>query len=254
MPFCSKCGAKVLGAACQFCGKPVESTGAEPAPLFADENASHERDDVVAVDAEGLRTMKARLAELEEAQALEAGRRVEMIPLVSFTTTSQRKIETLPQICPGCGAPVSATVCKYCGRDLAAGLVESGPPAERVTISSVRMGLPDNVAGGLCYMLGPFTGAYFLVTEPYRRNPKVRFHALQSNYLSLSTLAAVFVLPFFGTLLQLLGPGVGSLFAGLWFLLYMAPFVAWMAVMSQAFSGKKLRLPIIGRLAEAQAG
>ena len=121
-------------------------------------------------------------------------------------------------------------------------------------MAALTVALSDNIAGGLCYMLGPFTAGYFLVTEPYSRNPKVRFHALQSMYLSLATLVAIFVLPFVGTILQLLSSELGNFFTALSFSLYMLPFVVWMAVTFRAFSGRRLALPIIGRLAQRQAG
>ncbi|PYQ37482.1 MAG: hypothetical protein DMG99_20935, partial [Acidobacteria bacterium] len=52
--------------------------------------------------------------------------------------------------------------------------------APAVISSPAASGLTPNLAGALAYILGLITGVLFLVLEPYKRDPFVRFHAMQS--------------------------------------------------------------------------
>lgn len=111
-------------------------------------------------------------------------------------------------------------------------------------------GLPGSVAGGLAYVLGPITGLLFM-RGPYARDPFVRFHAWQSVFTVIS-MAVIFcglwilhgmaaaLWPGF-SLLMVVGIPVGVFYAG-----------TWLAMMVQAFRGKKLHGPVIGQQAEKQ--
>ena len=101
------------------------------------------------------------------------------------------------------------------------------------------MGLDENIAGLLCYVVGWLTGIIFLVLE--KENQFVRFHALQSilTFLPLSVIAL------------LLGwiPFVGWVLAGL---VWILTFILWIVLMFKAYRGEKYKLPIVGDIAEKQ--
>lgn len=119
------------------------------------------------------------------------------------------------------------------------------PPAASSPMSS-------NVAGLLCYILGLFTGIFFLVFEPYKNDKFVRFHAFQSIFFSIvciviSSIFSAFVIAmlfsgifFFGTLLARL--------------VQLAIFAAWVFLMYKAYNNEQFKLPVIGDIAAKQAG
>ncbi|RSL29479.1 DUF4870 domain-containing protein [Salibacterium salarium] len=98
-------------------------------------------------------------------------------------------------------------------------------------------GLEENVAGLLCYVFGLITGVIFLVLE--KENRFVRFHALQSIFISATLLVLnVFftVIPVFGWILNLIVAPIG--------------FVLWIILMVKAYQGQWFKLPVLGDLAE----
>jgi uncharacterized membrane protein len=104
-------------------------------------------------------------------------------------------------------------------------------------------GLNDNVAGALCYFGGVVTGIIFLILAPYNQSKTVRFHAFQSIFLSVAWIVLWMVLGIITHgLLFFLSPLVGI--AGL---------VLWLYMMYSTFNNKKVKLPVIGDLAEKQA-
>ena len=114
--------------------------------------------------------------------------------------------------------------------------------------------MQDNVAGGLCYVLGLITGIIFLVLEPYNRNRAIRFHAFQSIFAHVAIIAAMVVLWILGTVIGAVIPMLGALLVGLVSLVvWLGAVVLWIVLMIKTFGGSKLVLPIIGPLAEKQA-
>ncbi|MGA9061238.1 MAG: hypothetical protein WB341_06180 [Terracidiphilus sp.] len=111
-----------------------------------------------------------------------------------------------------------------------------------------QSGLSDNVAGGLAYVTF-IPAIIFLIIEPFNKNSYVRFHSWQSIFLSIVWIAVDIVLhiigrlPFLGPINLILWPVVGLLF-----------FILWLVVMINAFNGKRFKVPLIGDLAEKQAG
>lgn len=100
-------------------------------------------------------------------------------------------------------------------------------------------GLDQNVAGLLCYLAGFITGIIFFILE--KENRFVRFHAMQSIFISV----ALFVLniglsfiPILGLILSLLINPVA--------------FILWIVLMVKAYQGKWFKLPIVGNMAEQQ--
>ncbi len=142
--------------------------------------------------------------------------------------------------CTVCGAqtPDGSTVCPACGR--------SGAPSVR-TVAAAG-GLADNVAGMLAYVT-IIPAIVFLVVEPYNRNRFVRFHAFQSIFFAIAWTALWIALniiahiPFLGWLTILIWPLVG-----------LAGFVIWIVLLLKANQGQMWKLPVIGDMAEQQAG
>lgn len=106
--------------------------------------------------------------------------------------------------------------------------------------AKTSMGLEENVAGLLCYVFGLITGILFLVLEKDSRF--VRFHALQSIFIS----AALVILNIVLTAVPVLGWLIGIL-------LSLLGFVLWIILMVKAYQGQWFKLPVVGEMAEKQA-
>src|SRR5690348_4573505 len=89
----------------------------------------------------------------------------------------------------------------------------------------------------------------FLVLEPYNKKRFIRFHSFQNIFfviawivvsIALSIIAAI---PVFGWLTLLIWPllGLGGL-------------VIWVVLLLKAYQGQMFKLPVIGDMAEKQAG
>ena len=162
--------------------------------------------------------------------------------------------------CSKCGSVVSegAVFCNVCGSSVSAG---SGPgfvppPPQSVPppppVSAAGSGLSSNVAAALSYLVGFITGILFLVMEPYKRDPFVRFHAFQSIFFSIAMFVFQIVwsiamgLMFSFGMLGLLGL-IGTLFG-------LAVFVLWLFLMFKAYNNERFMIPYIGEFALKQAG
>lgn len=107
-------------------------------------------------------------------------------------------------------------------------------------MAKTSMGLEENIAGVLCYILTWITGIVFLILE--KENKFVRFHAWQSiaTFLPLTILAWIFgMIPFIGWAISTL----------IWILMV----ILWLVLMFKAYQGEKYKLPIAGDFAEARA-
>jgi uncharacterized membrane protein len=169
--------------------------------------------------------------------------------------------------CPNCGAEASGRFCQKCGASLAAAPGPNPmppPPPPGMNPSDVHplpppagapsLGMTDNMAGALCYLFGFITGILFLVLAPYNQDRNIRFHAFQSIFLSiawviLSIVISIVVLafsfiPFLGLFVAWvlrLSIGLGGLFT-------------WLYLMFKTYNGEKIVLPVVGPMAEKQAG
>lgn len=139
--------------------------------------------------------------------------------------------------CPKCGAQIAEGAgCPRCAG--------SPAPAAPVTIG----GLDDNVAGALAYVT-IIPAIVFLVLEPFNRKRFVRFHSFQCLFFWVAcmviwfALRIVFQIPFFGWLTALLWPVVD-----------LAIFIVWLVLVLKAYQGQMFKLPVIGDIAEKQAG
>jgi uncharacterized membrane protein len=108
--------------------------------------------------------------------------------------------------------------------------------------------LSDNAAGGLSYIT-IIPAIVFLIVEPYKKSSFVRFHAWQSIFF----LVAWAVIDILVGLVQNLVPSTVFLTFTVLQLVGLALFVVWIYVFVSAFGGKRIKLPILGDLAEKQA-
>lgn len=107
------------------------------------------------------------------------------------------------------------------------------------TPSASSTGLNSNLAAALAYLFGCLSGVVFLIVE--RKDPYVRFHAMQSTLTFLGVLVMALIL---GSL-----PLVGGLLNVLFSL---AVALMWLVLMFKAFTGQRFKLPYVGEMAERQ--
>ncbi len=113
-------------------------------------------------------------------------------------------------------------------------------PQEQSTVSGG--GLNPNVAVLLAYLLW-IPAILWLVMDPYKKDPFIRFHSLQALFLGLAWFALSIALTVLPTLV--------------WLLLLTLPFAAIAVVIVCAYKAYKnewFKIPVIGDLAEKQAG
>ena len=101
-------------------------------------------------------------------------------------------------------------------------------------------------------MLAYFTiipAIVFLVLEPYNKSRFVRFHAWQSIFFNVAWwilwigLRILVHIPFLGFLTLLIWPLVG-----------LGGFIVWIILVLKANKGEMFKLPVIGDMAQQQAG
>ena len=108
-------------------------------------------------------------------------------------------------------------------------------------MAKTDVGLEENVAGLLCYVLGWVSGVVFLIIEP--KNKFVRYHAIQSIIVfGAISIAMAILSPI---------PIVGGIF--LW-ILWVIWIILWIILMVKAYQGKKYKLAVSGNLAEKWTG
>jgi uncharacterized membrane protein len=150
--------------------------------------------------------------------------------------------------CPNCGSQVEGRFCAKCGAqvaDTAPGAMPPPPPP-----SSGSVGMTDNVASALCYLLGFITGILFLVLEPYSRNRNVRFHAFQSIFFNVAVVVLSIVLTIISLILPWFMAAVISLIS---LILWLGIVGVWIYLMFKAYNNQKVVLPVVGPMAEKQA-
>lgn len=112
-----------------------------------------------------------------------------------------------------------------------------------------KAGLSDNAIGAIAYFT-PVLAIFFLAIRRYNKRPYVRFHAWQSLVFNVFVIffgyALTVALPF----ATFLGPRVAM---GLICAAAVAAFLLWLWCVIGALNGKRVKLPIIGDWAHAQA-
>ena len=109
-------------------------------------------------------------------------------------------------------------------------------------------GLSDNAAGGIAYIT-LIPAIVFLIVAPFKNSSYVRFHAWQSIFFFI----AWAVIDILVGVVQNIVPSAVFLTMTVLQLVGLAIFIVWIFVFVSAFNGKRLKLPILGDLAEKQA-
>ena len=135
--------------------------------------------------------------------------------------------------CATCGTQIAdGATCPKCAGGAAQGTSAVAPAAG---------GLTDNVAGALAYVT-IIPAIVFLLLEPYNKKRFIRFHAFQCIFFAIVWVVIRIGLSFIGYVPFLL-TAVGLAF-----------FVIWLILVLMAYQGQMFKLPVIGDIAEQQAG
>ena len=128
---------------------------------------------------------------------------------------------------------------------------EAGGPPSGAPGGKTSLGLDSNLGAMLCYIanilccLGVILSIVFLITE--KENRFVKFHAVQSLFLSGVCVVLLIVVEILGVILGMVHLGI--LATGLWFILVLIFLVLWLLAGIKAYSGQWYKLPGIGDLA-----
>jgi uncharacterized membrane protein len=141
--------------------------------------------------------------------------------------------------CNMCGAQIAdgATTCQAC----------SARPAA-APVAATASGMADNVAGMLAYVTF-IPAIIFLVTPPYNQSRFVRFHSYQSIFLFVAVVAIQVALSVLTVV-----PFLIFITAPLHMLVALGAFILWIILLLKANQGQMFKVPVIGDLAEKQAG
>ena len=160
--------------------------------------------------------------------------------------------------CSNCGTQNDGAYCPNCGSSMGSGTrAGSGsvPPGSPTAIQAP--GLTENVASALCYtpfFIGLIIDIVMLVVAPYSRNRTIRFHALQSLFLHAAIFVFWIVVHIFLGLFAVMTHGVGFVASlGLYPLISLAIIALFLVMMYKCYNNQKIKLPVIGDLAEKQA-
>ena len=154
----------------------------------------------------------------------------------------------MARFCSSCGAaiPDNANNCPSCGKGQSAGGGAAAAPATATT--QAGSGLTDNVAGMLAYIT-IIPAIIFLVVAFFNQSRFVRFHAFQSIFFCVGWTVLSIALSFVAAI-----PVLGWMTLLLWPLLGLGGLVLWVILLMKAYGGAMFKLPVIGDLAEKQAG
>lgn len=106
--------------------------------------------------------------------------------------------------------------------------------------------ISSNAASAISYFTF-LPAVLFLLLPSYKDNPCIRFHAWQSILMCMVAFAVDIVLGAVALLTFLLGTAALAYTFQLLFLFWL---VLWLACVIKAFQGKRLKLPVIGGIAE----
>jgi uncharacterized membrane protein len=140
--------------------------------------------------------------------------------------------------------------CNMCGAQIADGTTTCAACSSRPAVAPVvpASGLADNVAGMLAYFT-IIPAIIFLVLEPYNKSRFVRFHSWQSIFFNV----AWWIL-WFGLRILVHIPFLGFLTLLMWPLVGLGGFIVWIILVLKANQNQMFKLPVIGDLAQQQAG
>ena len=135
--------------------------------------------------------------------------------------------------------------CPTCGTQIADGAT---CPKCAGAVVPAAAGLTDNVAGALAYVT-IIPAIVFLVLEPFNRKRVGRVHAFQCIFFFIAWTVLGIAMAFLSHI-----PFLGWATVLLWPLISLAAFVLWLILILKAYQGQMFKLPVIGDMAEQQAG
>jgi uncharacterized membrane protein len=140
--------------------------------------------------------------------------------------------------------------CSVCGTQIADGTTACAAHGGRAAVvpAGSASGMADNVAGMLAYVTF-IPAIIFLVTAPYNQSRFVRFHSFQSIFFTVALVAIQIVL----TMLTFM-PFMFFITGPLHLLVGLGALVLWIVLLLKANQGQMFKLPVIGDMAEKQAG
>ena len=143
--------------------------------------------------------------------------------------------------CPTCGTQIAdGATCPKCA---------PGATAPNTTLAvPATAGLTDNVAGALAYVT-IIPAIIFLVVEPFNKKRFIRFHAFQCLFF-----AAAWTVLWIGLSMIAHIPFLGWATVLIWPLVSLVGFIIWLILVLKAYQGQMFKLPVIGDIAEQQAG
>jgi len=126
---------------------------------------------------------------------------------------------------------------------------QSGYPPQGAAAGSG--GLSETAAAAISY-LTIIPAIIFLVVDPYKKMPLVRFHSFQSIGLCVAYIVVWIALMILQLVLHFI-PLIGVLFFFVGLGIGIAFFIAWLMCILKASKGEWFKLPVIGDFAESQA-
>lgn len=153
--------------------------------------------------------------------------------------------------CPSCRQEASGAFCNFCGATLAAAASPgaTAPPVSAATAGTG--GLSENAAAAIAY-LTIIPSIIFLLIDPYRRIPLVRFHSIQNLALAVAWIAVWIALMIVHVMLHFI-PFISVLFLLVDMAVAVGFFIAWLLALIKASQGQFFKLPFIGDFAAKQA-
>jgi uncharacterized membrane protein len=151
--------------------------------------------------------------------------------------------------CSHCGSQMDGQFCPKCGAPAPGGTI-----TQPVSSVGTQPGLTQNAASALCYLFGFITGIVFLVLAPYNQDRRVRFHAFQSIFLNVAVIAVHIGITILSIMFHAVSFSLGLLIGSLHLIVSLGFFLVWLYMMWNTYQGGNAHLPIIGQLAESQAG
>ncbi len=119
------------------------------------------------------------------------------------------------------------------------------------TSSKTGMGLEENLAGALAYILSPLSGIIMFLLE--NDNEFVKFHSAQSIVFGVGMILvymAMSVVQFTLLFIPRLGGLLSFMFSLAYLIVGFGAFLGWLFLLYKAYSGEKYRLPVFGNVAE----
>jgi uncharacterized membrane protein len=164
--------------------------------------------------------------------------------------------------CPQCSWPLpeQAQFCSSCGTAIGPAVSDeanetagtTAPEGLGSATTAEPLPIPENIAGVIAYIT-IFPAIAFLLLEPFKRNRFVRFHSFQHLLLWAAGVGVGLAASLAGAILQLI-PFMRVLVFPLAGLMGLAWFFLWVLLVVKAYNHEMFKLPVLGDLAEQQAG